>query len=330
MNPRRRDTGYHNIFDHYNEMLGRTGSHRDGIHFHYHPMPFSKQANHCATHFFAHSDSLFQILGRRIIDRHWFPSCFRAGYHTIRPDSNFFLEQFIPFSLSNQACNEDYSFQKDLAHGRFGDWRRAPKRWAPYHPSHDDYQVPGNCRRWEARCLNIGTRVRVITQADVDQAFKEAAAGDPVVMAFTNHDFRDMRNDILLMRRMLMESSSKYPEVTYCFSEARNAIRKALSIPVPSPFTFSLDLAGNRLTIRSDRPIFGPQPFFAIKTVSGDYYHDNLDFQIPSQEWTYVLDEQTFPTTAVQSLGVAASDAAGNVCVATLDVRADRVTVRHC
>ncbi len=140
-NPRRRDIGYHKVFDHYRKILAQTDSARDAIYFHYHPMPLNRQAHCNATHYFAHGDTLFQILARRIIDRKWFPSAYRPGFHVIRPDSHWFLEQFIPFDFSNQAG--DYPTGRDnsdLAGGRFGDWRRAPKSWQPYHPDHDDYR----------------------------------------------------------------------------------------------------------------------------------------------------------------------------------------------
>lgn len=157
-NPRRRDIGYHNVLDHYQDMIRETGSSQDGLHFHYHPMPFSKQANHCATHWFAHSDTLFQVLSRRLIDRMWFPSVNRPGFHSTRPDSHWFLEQFLPFDYASQAYQDDGS-QPDLGGGRFGDWRRAPQTWQPYHPAHDDYQVQGDCRRSIFRCL---TSARVL------------------------------------------------------------------------------------------------------------------------------------------------------------------------
>jgi len=37
VNPRRRDMGFHNVFDHYRHVLKEHGSHQDGVHFHYHP-----------------------------------------------------------------------------------------------------------------------------------------------------------------------------------------------------------------------------------------------------------------------------------------------------
>ena len=179
VNPRRRDMGYHNVFDHYRAVLRETGSGQDGLHFHYHPHSFRREAHRCATHWWASSDSLSQMLSRRVIDRHWFPAAHRPGFHVIRPDSHWFLEQYIPFDFSSQAMlpAEDDAAEADLEGGRLGDWRRAPATWQPYHPDHDDYQMPGDCRRWIARCLNIGTRYRLLAERDVRQAFDEAREG---------------------------------------------------------------------------------------------------------------------------------------------------------
>ena len=322
MNPRRRDLGYHNIFDHYREILNSTKSFDDGIHFHYHPMPFSLSAHHCATHYFAHSDTLFQILARRIIDRNWFPCVYRPGFHTIRPDSHWFLEQYIPFDFSNQACDEKTK-QLDLADGRLGDWRYAPKTWEPYHPHHDDYQAIGDCRRLVVRCLNIGTRVRCITQKEVNKAFLEASKGKSVILAFANHDFRNIWPNIEMMANFLSSAANEYPNIKFQFCEARHAVRLALNMKEKSPCRISLKLKGNCLEIYSDSPIFGPQPFFAIKTRCGKYYHDNLDFQKSFKSWTYVFDEQSIPLHAIEKVGLAANDNTGNVTVVVMDIDDD-------
>ena len=213
LNPRRRDIGYHNVYDHYQGVVRETGSAQDGVQFHYHPHNFRREANRCATHWWASSDSLVQVLSRRVIDRRWFPAAHRAGFHVIRPDSHWFLEQHIPFDLSSQAVAAvaDDSAQSGLDDGRWGDWRRAPVTWEPYHPAHDDYQERGSCRRWIARCLNIGTRYRLLSEEHVRQAFAEAAADRPVVLAFTNHDFRDMRPDIDGVRELLIRVGRRVP-----------------------------------------------------------------------------------------------------------------------
>ena len=62
-----------------------------------------------------------------------------------------FLEQWIPFDISNMSVEniEDLNKNIDFKNGRSGDWRLATKEeWETYHPSHDNYQIRGKCRRW--------------------------------------------------------------------------------------------------------------------------------------------------------------------------------------
>jgi len=322
-NPRRRDMGYHRIFDHYREMLNLTESHLDGLQFHFHPVPFSKSAHHCATHYFAHSDALFQILGRRIIDRHWFPSAYRPGFHTIRPDSHWFLEQYIPFDFSNQSITEN-SDQPDMTGGRYGDWRHAPQTWEPYHPDHDDYQKKGRCRRLTARCLNMRTRMRCINQEETDKAFAEATQDRPVVLSFTNHDFRDMHTEVVDVYAMLKSASARYPEVKFRYCEASEAMRSAMRMNPVEAFSFKMEFVSNCLHIAATDPIFGPQPFFVVKTRSGEYFHDNLDFQKPFRQWSYEFDVQNFNLDAISKIGVAANDKFGNTTITVIDMDNNR------
>jgi hypothetical protein len=332
-NPRRRDIGYHNIFEHYRRVIRETGSSQDGLHFHYHPHSFRREAHRCATHWWSSSDSLQQILSRRVIDHQWFPSTHRPGFHVIRPDSHWFLEQHIPFDFSSQAMVDvgTDSAQFGLAGGRFGDWRRAPSTWAPYHPSADDYQVPGNCRRWITRCLNIGTRYRLLQEHDVRQAFREAFEGRPVVLAITNHDFRNMIPDIQATRELLQRVALEFPGVPFIVSEAVTAMRSALNLQALPPC--ELDMAIRRvddsahvLEVQSSTPTFGPQPWLAIKTRTATYHTDNFDIDIPFRRWQYVFDDETFPLSAVQAIGVAANNAFGITTVSLIDPATSRMS----
>ena len=128
LNPRRRDMGYHNIFDEYKRILKENDSLSDGLHFHYHPHPIIKHAHLCATRWLGPTDKLFQVLSRRILDRNWFPSVNRPGFQVNRPDSHWFLEQYIPFDYATLAMEptEEDNKQFDFSAGRSGDWRRAP------------------------------------------------------------------------------------------------------------------------------------------------------------------------------------------------------------
>lgn len=330
VNPRRRALGYHVVFDHYADLLAERGETRDALHFHFHPQHFLRHAHRCATHWWANSGKLFQVLARRIIDRGWFPAVNRPGFQVNRPDSHWFLEQFIPFDLASLATSqpEDPS-QFDVTNGRSGDWRRAPVTWEPYHPSHDDYQTPGSCRRWIGRCLNIGTRFANLTAEETRTAFEEARQGKPVVLAFADHDARDYRPDLAEARALLADASALYPDVDFVYCEAAQAMRSALGLPALPACDLDLDLRthgdAHVLTVRTAEPSFGPQPFLALKTVTGHYLHDNFDFQIPNREWTYVFDVETLPLKALETVGVAVNNAVGVTTVARLDAVTGRV-----
>ena len=319
-NPNRRTLGYHQIWKKYKLAYKNLKNqlNKDGFHFHHHPIPFSKRADHSSTHFFNHTPIIYEILSRKIIDLQWFPSVFRPGFHSIRPDSHWFLEQFIPFDISNQRTNKsDYS-QKDLSSGRFGDWRRAPLTWQCYHPDHDDYQKRGNCRRWTARCLNIGTRTRILSEKDIHLAFKEVSEKKPAILAFANHDYRDMRHDIEDIYLKIKKISLKYPDIKFKFCEAREALRKSLKLKKIN-VRFKQNLKKNTLHIKSNKKIFGPQPFLSIKTKSNKYLHDNFDIQKPFYEWTYTFDENTIELNQIKSIGWAANDNYGSTYITTIN-----------
>ena len=326
INPRRRAMGYHAIFDHYQKHLQEN----DTIQFHYHPHPFKNHAHLCATNWL-YTNKLEKTLSRRIIDRNWFPAVNRPGFQVTRPDSNWFLEQYIPFDYASMAIkptNEDKK-QFDFSGGRSGDWRWAPRTWHPYHPSHDDYQTPGNCRRWITRCLNIGTRSYLLTEDGVRQAFKESSE-KPQILSFTNHDFRDITKDITAIRQMIETVRQEYPDVEYEFTDAVTAMRKALNLKKQPRCEFKLKLEGDNkfatLIVKASEPTFGPQPYLALKTVTDQYLHDNFDFQKPFLEWTYVFDNETLKLNAIEKIGVAANNAYGKTTVSVIDVETRKIT----
>ncbi len=139
-NPRRREMGYLGVFNFYLQKLKATQSDNDSTQWHFHPIPFNKAANICATSYTNSYYELLQIMCRRLIDADWFPVVNRAGFHTIRPDSNLWLEQWLPFDASNQAISTDNIEFSDSVNGRFGDWRGAPDDWSLYNPDIFDWR----------------------------------------------------------------------------------------------------------------------------------------------------------------------------------------------
>ncbi len=322
-NPRRKDLGYGKVFRFYRSMLDETSSRDDELNWHFHPLSIRREPLAAATSYSNSMDVLLSVLARRIIEDRWFPTTNRPGFHSERPDSHAFLEQWIPFDYANQSCVLPESEQQDTRLGRFGDWQRAPRDWIGYHPHHDDHQVPGQCRRWIFRCLNVGTRLRHLTEADVRDAFRDAQEHGSAILAFADHDYRDIRPDVRHVRSLLEQARRACPSVRLRFSGAEEAARRHTATltgeAVDAPPEFLMQLDGNRLHVRlASGRLFGPQPFLALKTRTGQYHHDNFDVVVPGRHWTYVLDEQTLPPAEVDTLGVGGAGRWGGFGVATL------------
>ena len=326
-NPRHRDIGHHNIFDFYTYIIKNTDSTQDRIHWHFHPVAFYKQANVMATSYDNSIKTLHQILCRRLIDKNWFPVVNRAGFHAERPDSNLFLEQWIPFDPSNLAVDESEQpkHQKDQINGRFADWRGAPTDWSLYHPSLYDWRLPGNANRIIARILNMKARHRNINIEEIEKAFFKAINGENVYLGVTNHDWREMTVEIDEFREMLMVVSKKYPDVKFQYSETVEAFRKVIGYDAEeiekNALNLEVALSGNTLSVETlNGEIFGPQPYLAIKTKSGEYFHDNFDFQLSKRSFSYVFDEYTILPENIESIGVASNDKYGNTFIKKISI----------
>ena len=103
-------------------------------------------------------------------------------------------------------------------------------------------------------------------------------------------------------------------------------MRKSLNLPYVKRCKIELEISSiddntHVLNINSDESIFGSQPFFALKTVSGEYFHDNLDFQIPKRKWTYTFDEETLPLKSIDKIGVAANNSFGITTISNFNVK---------
>jgi len=328
-NIRRRDIGYGNIFTHYRKKIKEYNS-PDKIHWHFHPLSFSKAAHLSATSYDNSYEVLHQIISRRIIDNDWFPIVNRAGFHAIRQDSSFFLEQWIPFDYSNQS---PYTIDLDISDKassskRFGSWSRAPKEWIPYNPSYSDYQIPGSMNRFTTKCLNIGTREALLSDYEIEMAFQNSRDHSTAILSFTNHDFREMSVDIDDVYSRIHEIGSKYQDVSIINSDALEAMQKVLFNGQEindNKLILELeyfDSNGVHKIVASCKKgfVFGSQPYLAIRTSSGQYYHDNLYEKEFMKSWEYIFDNSSITINAVEKVSIAANDKYGNQAIVHLDL----------
>lgn len=327
VNPRHRDYGYHNVLDFYRYMINITDSSMDAIHWHFHPVPSDGVCNHTAYNYENCFPTLHGIITRRLIDRGIFPVVNRPGFHSERVDSNFFLEQWIPFDPANQAVEDDLQprFQTDMANGHAGDWRGAPSDWSLYHPDFYDWRRTGNMNRWIARILNMMARHRSITEAEIEKAFVKAEQGDNVYLGITDHDWREMSDEINEFREMLSNIVSRHPKVKFKFSESIEGFRNVIGYSAEECEVGKVKLDYKwqdnvlHIFVVNGEP-FGPQPYLAIKDVTGHYIHDTFDFNVYKKSYCYTFCSDTVEMKNIDAVVVATNDKYGNTEILKVNV----------
>jgi SAM-dependent methyltransferase len=326
-NRRSKALGYQTVFNYYLDKLAATNSTQDSLQWHFHPIPFNKEVHLCATSYLNSYHELSQVIARRLIDKNWFPVVNRAGFHTVRPDSNWWLEQWIPFDASNQSIDELGNTFADTANGRYGDWRGAPSDWSIYNPDLYDWRKKGSLKRSISRCLNMKTRFRNITVLEFEKAFARARdTQEDVYVGITNHDFREMSTEIHDVYLSLVEASEKFPDVSFRFNDAISAFRDCLNYQVievtTNAIALDIKIKKSTLVVRiKNGKVFGSQPFLALKTKQQTYHTDNFDFgPIDSQEYYYTFDISTFELQDLETIAVAANDSYGNTSIARIDI----------
>jgi hypothetical protein len=307
-NPRRKAVGFHAVWDRYARLLARSPF-DDALGWHFHVVPVGNHAleyNTCWTN----NDWHEQAVARRLIERGWFPSLWRAGGVVQRIDQSFWLEQFVPFDYSSQALSCPCG-----GPGEQSDWRGAPLSWLPYHPDLYDYRSPGGMRRWIFRCLDVDTHVCSLGEADVELAFDQAEETGVAVLAFTCHDRRDIRPAVDRAWELIRAVGGRRPEVRLLHANAATAARLACGLADQPPPSFRLTREGALVRIESDRPLFGPHPFLAVQEEGGVFYRDNPTMESPRQ-WAYRLAR---PARTLR-IGVGGCGPEGRAGTAVMDI----------
>lgn len=276
-NPVQRDFGYFNIYDHYTQAYGsRMREYGDDIFWMYNHPPASGVGNEWGMDWMQNAQYL-EILMRAVAERNWFPSVIQVP--TEAQDTSHFLENYFPFDLSNRNA-ADIQWEAKNADGKTMaqviDWRRAPHNWDIYRPNEEDYQVSGGMKRHVGRLLDIQLIVYVLTEAEIEAAFRRCLEGHDVMLSAYEHDFRDRADAI---RNRLLEPvhrlSAKYPEVKWRYENSLDAFRAVSKQEDSGQPTFEVSLDGHgNLLIQSPQRIFGYAPFtFFAK--NGCYQHIN-------------------------------------------------------
>ncbi len=313
-NPVSHDFGYHKVFDHYKKKWGaKLKEYGDEIAWHYHHPSLSGIGNEWGLNWFENRE-YENVLCRLVIDREFFPLSYRSG-GTIEDDTQSnWLEQWIPFDYSNRNC-KDLNWEKEEADGRkikdILSWKKAPPGFTFYHPSAADHTKEEDMRRFIVKSLDIQSGAHVITKAHVEEAFEEANKGKDVIFSGFEHDYRDHSEAIVQIMQWLNEISKK-THIDYFYTTAAAAVSLTGNFKKGKQLLLSIERTSEKIIIKSNKPLFNPQPFLAIK-YSQDLYRWLPMFKTKELSWEYNF----IKGDSGKKMGVAAHDQVGNTFVDT-------------
>lgn len=298
-----RDVGFHRIFDRYQRLIddARSCGYEDRTFWHYHHMRSGHPDR--ANRDWKDNPLYEEIVNRRVLERAWFPCCYRAGNTWEDTASSLWLERWIPFDFSNRSPQSGVNYS----------WARAPLEWRVYHPSTTDVQAEGNQKRWLARSLSIENGM--FRREEVEAAFLRARTGDDAYVSFFTHDYKDMTGFVSKGLQLIFDVWDDYKDVELRFASATEVLRELTGVVRGEPLRFKLSFEHDRLLITSNRPLQGPVPWVAASLGA-----DDVRRLVPSAEhnhrWT--LERPTRPLTA---LAVAGCTEDGQTAVEPVDVR---------
>jgi SAM-dependent methyltransferase len=303
-NPRNRDLGYHKVRDHYlarwGEQIARL---RDEECWHYHHPHPSGVANEWGFDWNAPRE-YEQVMSRQILERAWFPTCYRAGGTIMSPLSSRWVDTWFPFDYSNRA---------PLKVDGIFDWSGGVDDWSIYHPDVEDYRVPGAGRRHMGRCMDLETGTYRIGEDELRAAFERARKGKSSIISVFEHDYRDIEGRILGFMKKLGNVASQYKDVEWRYAGPVEAVNRYVGAAPSRALEMDATWEGSTLHVSSSSPLYQSVPWIAVRTKSGQVQHVVKDVvRVDETHWRWTRD----PSLDLAEVGVGGSTPTGSSAVA--------------
>ncbi|NOX87821.1 MAG: T9SS type A sorting domain-containing protein [Calditrichaeota bacterium] len=217
-------------------------------------------------------DDFNYTLAQFLLEESVFPVSFRSGWHYMDNDWQKYLnERILPYSMHNDYPSKHVDNQEPIDNNY--DWSLAPSAFIPYHPSEENYQIPGNSPGWNVRSAHFW---KVIRGDLLDTVFAAAQKGEDQVACFWGHlPESDFINSIETIDSLAHDRVKKYPDVKFYYTTAVEAMqrwRQSTDTQAPQ-IEFFDEVEGDNVyfTVKSHEAIFQKQPFVAVKDVYEDY-----------------------------------------------------------
>jgi hypothetical protein len=248
-------------------------------------------------------------LAQSLIEEEVFPVSFRSGWHYMDNEWQQYLNELLPYNMDNDSPNFKVWSTNEPTFNVL-DWSHASTEFVPFQPSVTNYQTAGTGPSWNVRSVKFPN----VTQALIDRTFDQAAAGvDQVVSLWGHLAESDFVTNIARMHAFIQVSASAHRDVKFRYCTAVEAMQRWLGKMGGSPPVLTIDqqVDGDVLTLRiaSDKSLFQPRPFVAVKDLFQRYSLASCE-AIGSNDWSAKI---TVPLSQLAKIGIAATDQAGNL-----------------
>lgn len=269
----------------------------DGVYFYNQALTFEES-----------QDDFEYTLSQNLIDEDVFPVSFRSGWHAMDNAWQHYLEDVLPFSMHNdypKVHNDTIEPYDNLY-----DWSLAPGTWEPYHPSYENYQVPGDLNGYNLRSVYM----EAVNTTKLNEMFQNAAQGKDQMACFWAHlPEDDFPYNIGRVDSLLQVVSANYPEVKFKYCTGIEAMQEWLGNGDLTAPEITIDQyesgEGYIYEISTDELIFQSQPFVAVKDIYERY--ERLQCQrIGLTKWR---TKKIVDRNIIAKLGVAVTDTSGNL-----------------
>jgi hypothetical protein len=250
-----------------------------------------------------------QALAQSLLEAEVFPVSFRSGWHYMDNEWQNYLNQLLLYSMDNDSPNYGPWYTNGVIFNVL-DWSQAPLDFIPFNPSPTNYQVPGQSPGWNVRSV----KMQNVTQTLMNDIFAAAAAGtDQVASLWAHLAETDFLPSLVRLDELAHAAATNYPTVPFLYCTAVEAMQRWRGLAGQTPLQLGIieQVQGETVTLalHTDKPIFQPQPFVAVKDLYGQYQI------VPcpgsgTNSWTAVLP---VPRGMAAKYGVAMTDLAGNL-----------------
>lgn len=257
-------------------------------------------------------------LAQFLLEENIFPVSFRSGWHYMDNEWQNYLNELLPYSLHNDwpGIHKDVIEPTDNNY----DWSQASSEFIPFHPSPENYQLPGNSDGWNVRSRYMG----LTTQELMNDIFLKVSQGtDQLVCLWSHLPDQNFLNEIQNVNNLAHQAELNYPTVKfqYCTAvEAYQLWRQGSDTSKPEiQLTEEINGSNINFTIQTNEAIFQRQPFVAIKDRYERYQIAECE-NVSSNIWRTT---NSFPISDIAKVGAAVTDTVGNLTTSFINYLLD-------